>query len=521
MLKSRLNGFGFARIIAAAVILSCVCANSNGQDSATDPVQNQIFYPSDELIEDRMGCIEKDIKLTYNSKVKGFIDYFTVKNRTYLAVMENRKNLYFPIFEEYLKKYNMPDELKYLSIVESGLNPKAVSRAGAAGLWQFMPSTGKIYKLNQDFYIDERMDPYEATEAACKYLKELYNMFNDWELALASYNCGPGNVRRAIRKSGYKESFWEVYNYLPAETRGYVPQFVAITYVMNYMEDYKIGIDTLDYPMAFATVKVTEDINLDRFCQELDICKEDIQKLNPALKRDILPGYLKYDLRIPSDKMEDWNLRNVAIMDSCKISQTQMVAFEEAYKPAKQYHVVRRGDYLGKIADKYNVSINDIKSWNNLRGTTIRSGQKLVIYSKGSTIYKTATVAETKKDESSSAQASKTSSSSSSSKASAKSYYTVKSGDALGRIATAYGVSVADLKRWNNLNSTVIHVGQKLVIHSAGGSEVIAPKFYYVQPGDTLWSISKKYKNLSVEDIKKKNNLKDENIKPGMKLLVG
>lgn len=516
MLKSRFIGRSFASITAVVIAFTFAGTALQAQDSVSVSGQSQIFYPTDELIEDRMSCIQKDVKLTYNAKIKGFIDYFTVKNRNYLAVMEHRKNVYFPIFEEYLRKHNMPDELKYLSIVESGLNPNAISHAGAAGLWQFMPSTGKMYKLHQDFYIDERMDPYEATEAACKYLKELYNMFNDWELALASYNCGPGNVRRAIRKSGYKEDFWGVYNHLPAETRGYVPQFVAITYVMNFLDDYKIGIDTLDYPMAFETVKITEDIDLNRLCKELDVCKEDLKKLNPALKREILPGYLKYDLRIPSDKMTVWTQKSVAIIDSCRVLETEKVAYEEAKKPSRQYYVVRRGDYLGKIADKYNVSINDIKSWNNLRGTTIHYGQKLVIYSKGSPSYNNRAVV--------TSSSSKSTSQSSQSKGSSKSYYTVKSGDALGRIASLHNVSVSDLKKWNNLNSTVIQVGQKLVIYSDKPSLKDfqdTPKFYMVQPGDTLWSISKKYKNLSVEDIKKKNKLKDENIKPGMKLLIG
>jgi membrane-bound lytic murein transglycosylase D len=377
-----------------------------------------------------------------------------------MVVMERRKNLYFPIFEEYLKKHNMPDELKYLSIVESGLNPRAISRAGAAGLWQFMPSTGKIYKLHQDSYIDERLDPYEATEAACKYLKELYNIFHDWELALASYNCGPGNVRKAIRQSGYKDNFWDVYNHLPKETRGYVPQFVAVTYAMNYMKEHNMIADSIEYPVQFDTIMVNNNVNLGTLCEQLNFCFEDLQKLNPALKKNVLPAHVNYAIRIPSDLYPYFAQNRIAILDSssknCEVEIVLVkteIAKSTSPEKRKIIYTVKSGDILGKIATKHHVSVANIKSWNKISGTTIRQGQRLIIYKKGA--------------------------------------YTPTSAPALAK--------AKDKK--NSLSTS-------------------AKKVYYVQPGDTLWSISKK-SNITIEKLKAKNNLKGNEIKVGMKLIVG
>ncbi|HEY8399873.1 MAG TPA: transglycosylase SLT domain-containing protein [Cytophagaceae bacterium] len=416
------------------------------------------FIPNvpDELIADRLSCLEKEIQLTFNSRIRSFIDYFTVKNRKYAQIMERRKQVYFPIFEEYLAKYNMPDELKYLAIVESGLNPKAISRAGAAGLWQFMPATGKQYGLTQNAYIDERLDPYKSTEAACKYLKDLYRMFGDWELALASYNCGPGNVRRAIRKSGYKDSFWGIYNFLPVETRGYVPQFVALTYVMNHLNDHNIYADSLEYPMDFDTIHIQQYVNLELLCEELNICMEDVMKLNPALKKSYIPENLNYALRIPSDVTTKYALNKVHIMDVCskRINEPESAIASSEVKQAPQQqriiYTVKKGDVLSKIAERHGVGLSQVKAWNKMKNTTIYPGQKLVIYKSGD-YFKTSTSQTVAKSSSS--------------------------------------------------------TGQKPI-----------PKYHYVQPGDTLWTISRKYDGLTIEKIKKLNNLKSSEIKAGQKL---
>ncbi len=218
---------------------------------------NLDFIPADdtpELISDRLSCL-KTIPLTYNSKVHGFIEYFTVRDRDYTRSMLRKKDLYFPLFEKYLKQYNIPEELKYLSIIESALSPRAVSRARAVGLWQFMSGTGKYFGLRNDWYFDDRMDPEKATDAACRYLSQLYSIFGDWQLALAAYNSGPGTVRLAIRRSGYKKTFWEVYPHLPRETRSYVPQFIAMIYAMNFTTEHNIFEDSREEIIPHDTIK--------------------------------------------------------------------------------------------------------------------------------------------------------------------------------------------------------------------------------------------------------------------------
>jgi membrane-bound lytic murein transglycosylase D len=552
-------------LVLTAGIFPAYAQDDVQQESAAQisemPAVQEIYYNPevpDEVITDRMKCIENEIKLTNNAKTRSFIDYFTIKNRRYLSVMEMRRNIYFPIFEEYLKKHNMPEELKYLSIVESGLNPKAKSWAGAAGLWQFMPSTGKIYNLHQDAYLDERLDPYEATEAACKYLRQLYNIFHDWELALASYNCGPGNVRRAIRKSGYKENFWEIYNYLPQETRGYVPQFVAITYVMNYYNEYQFKRDSVEYAMAFDTILINRPISIEKLANNLNICKDDLLKLNPGLKKEVIPAYLNYVLRVPSDAISTFHANRLAILDSSLYQESEMIAAVEEEAPStrsvartqKIYHKVRKGEVLGKIAGKYNVSVSDIKKWNRLKGNTVKVGQQLVIQKKSKVkvteseprvVQKTPKKTQPEKEVKETADAKDESTDSDNETASAEEKqekekvsapsrvartHTVKSGDNLMRIAEKYDVSVADIKKWNSLKGSSIKAGQKLKIYREKSEAVYAQasreqKVYYVQPGDTLWSISRKHNGVSVEEIKKKNNLKSENLKVGMKLIIG
>jgi membrane-bound lytic murein transglycosylase D len=426
-----------------------------------------------EVIADRISCLSSNIPLIFNSKVKGFIDYFTVRDRNYTRMILKRQHVYFPLFEKYLKKYNLPDELKYLAVVESGLNPRAVSRAGAVGLWQFMPATGRGFHLNQDYYFDERMDPEKATEAACKYLKELYGYFHDWELALASYNAGPGNVRKAIRKSGNKKGFWEVYDHLPKETRSYVPQFVAIIYVMNYAFEHNFLDENFEYPMEAKAIKVNESMDLEKLSEQLNICSEDLQKLNPEIKRSYFKSH-QYTLRIPADK-ENYIAENRSwLFDSVKfISETTIASSSPApvASPSndqqKIVYKVKKGDALGTIAARNGVSINQIKSWNNLKSNNIFIGQNLVIFKNmpANSTNKTAVAR---------------SSSPTSEKAAAT----------------------------NNVSASA-----KISTSS--------PKTYQVQPGDTLWKISQKFDGISIEKIKKLNNLKDNNIKVGQKLVIG
>ncbi|MCG8308657.1 MAG: LysM peptidoglycan-binding domain-containing protein [Cytophagales bacterium] len=436
-----------------------------------DPESDSLFIPpltyeyipdaTYNQIEKRLKNIEAAIPLNFNERVKSFIDYFTVRDREYTKMVLRRSTYYFPIFEEILAKHNLPDELKYLAIVESGLNSTARSWAAAVGLWQFIYYTGRTYGLHADWYVDERMDPVKSTEAAARYIKSLYNMFGDWELALAAYNCGPGNVRKAIRRSGYKRKFWDIYRYLPRETRGYVPQFVAITYAFNYTEEHNLILDDSEYmyPMATDTIMVKDFLNLSTLGSLIDVCDEEMDFLNPSIKRKAVPQSPKYfSVRIPSDKMGYFNEHRSAILDSASKTGKKELEYlarntvGSTYGRDKVIHRVRSGDVLGRIAQRYRVRVSDIKKWNNLRSNTIRVGQRLNIW----------------------------------------------------LLPNTYSSTVAQKKPTKT---------QDLVVDGT--------KYHIVQPGDTLWDISKAYSNMSIEKLKKLNNLKSNRIKPGQKLVVG
>jgi len=460
-------------VIRQFLLLVMVCVTfCVGDVIASDEAEQDSLYTASydyEYIPDvtydqisaRLKTLNTQIPLSFNTRVKSFIDYFTVRDRQYTKMVLSRSTYYFPIFEDILAKYEMPDELKYLAIVESGLNARAQSWAAAVGLWQFIYFTGRTYGLHVDWYVDERMDPVKSTEAAAKYIKSLYNMFGDWELALAAYNCGPGNVRKAIRRSGYKKKFWDIYRYLPRETRGYVPQFVAITYAFNFAEEHNLILDESEYlySMQSDTIMVKNFTNVHTIAQMLNVCEADMEMLNPAIKRNAVPESGKYfAVRIPADQMEYFNLNRSVILDSAmrtgkeKLEYLARNTVGSTYGRDKIVHRVRSGDVLGKIARQYRVRVSDIKQWNNLRSNTIRIGQRLNIW----------------------------------------------------LLPGAYTAKV---------NKQKSPVKQDLVIDGT--------KYHIVQPGDTLWEISKLYANVSIEQIKKLNNLKNNNIKPGQKLVIG
>lgn len=419
------------------------------------------YIPGDDspgLIRDRLACLESEVPLVYNDRVHAFINYFTVKDRDYTRLMMRRKNLYFPIFERQLAKYGLPDELKYLSIIESALNPRATSRVSAVGLWQFMSATGRHYGLHQDWYIDERMDPERATDAACRYLRDLYRMFNDWELALAAYNTGPGNVRRAIRRSGYKKTFWEIYNYLPRETRSYVPQYVAMIYTMNYLDDHNFIHEGEDMLMVSDTLMVSKYLHFDTFARLTGICPEDLQKLNPSVKHNALPDATKpYVMRVPVLAMEALNENRMAILDSASKAgkkELEMLARNSAgstYGRDRIVYKVRSGDVLGSIAIRHHVTVSDLKKWNNLSSNTIRIGQRLNIWLKPSQGNVVASARSSTPSQPSPIPNSKT--------------YVVQPGDTLWDISRKFdGLTIEKLKSLNNLNGSKIHAGQKLVL---------------------------------------------------------
>ena len=417
------------------------------------------YIPGDDdpaVLADRLHCIEKNIKLVYNDKVHAFINYFTVKDREYTRMMMRRQNLYFPIFEKYLKQYGLPDELKYLSIIESGLNPRATSRVRAVGLWQFMSATGRYYGLHNDWYVDDRMDPEKATDAACRYLKDLYRMFNDWELALAAYNTGPGNVKRAIRKSGYKKSFWEIYPHLPRETRSYVPQFVAIIYTMNHLDEHNFIYEGQEMLIKHDTIHVKKFLHFETLAELTNSCLEDFQKLNPAIQRNAVPETGKKQvIRIPEEAKFNLDLNRFAILDSAsKVGRKELEVLARkmeggTYGKDRYVHKVKSGEVLGSIALRYGVKVNDLKKWNNLKGNMIRSGQRLTIWAKTST--KNTAIASNKKTAVVNLTGSKT--------------YTVQPGDTLWDITKKFdGLTIEKIKTLNKLNSNKIHAGQKLVV---------------------------------------------------------
>lgn len=449
------------------------------------------------------------IELVYNKHVKSFIDVYAVQKRDKTERILGLADVYFPLFEQTLDKYNMPLELKYLAVVESALNPRAGSWAGAKGLWQFMYATGKTYKLNVTTLVDDRYDPLKSTEAACQHLNDLYNMFGDWFLALAAYNSGAGNVKKAIRRAGGIKNYWAIWPYLPRETRGYVPAFIAVNYVMNYPAEHNIcPLDPGIIKSGTDTVMVHDVLHFDQLHEMLGIPMEDIKFFNPQYTKSIIPATAKKPLvlQIPekyvgeyiSHEKELYAFKTKSGIDKEKL-QEQMKQISD-----RSVHVVKKGETLSAIAKKYHVGVKQLRSWNNLKSDNLRIGQKLIVYSSGAPM---AQVGNTKPVERSTTQTT----------------HVVKQGETLGKIAATYKCSVTDLKKWNNLQSNTIKVGQKLKVYPPENQSTTSqPKtsgntVYTVKSGDNLTKIAKKY-NVTVDYIKKKNNLTSNELKVGQKL---
>jgi membrane-bound lytic murein transglycosylase D len=332
--------------------------------------ENQI--PTDEgLFNFHINQIEFEIPMVFNLSVKDQINFFGIRWQSKLKKMIRESEYYFPIYHRILDKHDMPLELVYLSIIESALNPAATSRSGAAGLWQFMPATGKMYKLEQNRYIDERRDIEKSTEAACLYLKRMYNHYGDWLLAIASYNCGPGNVNKAMRNSGGSD-FWSIYDHLPKETQHYVPKFIAMAYLMNFYSDFGIipamSVDDKEVCVGVLCEK-TMDIKV--ICEKLAISEEDIKKYNPGLKSNTIPSMPDpLNLYIPASKL---NLFYAQLEDITSESETAVPVRNTTT------HLVKKGESLPVIARKYGCSVSELKKWNNLASNTIHPNQRLKI----------------------------------------------------------------------------------------------------------------------------------------------
>lgn len=321
------------------------------------------------------------MEFLYTKDVASFIQLYSVRKRRLTEKTMGLADLYFPIFEEMLDRYEIPAELKYLPIVESGMNPKARSRVGATGLWQFMYRTGRSYGLDVNSYIDERRDPYLATEAACRYLKFLHNIYDDWSLALAAYNAGPGNVNKAIRRSGGKKSYWEIRRYLPRETRSYVPAFIAVNYVFAYPEDYNLIKNPVKIEYSYTdTVHVNQRVIFEYLSAYTGVDKDMLGFLNPMYRRQVIPKNTEesYAIVLPKERIPVFIINADSIYAKSAIENPELEVPEQNQNMV--YYKVRSGDVLGTIANRYGVRVSDIQEWNNLRGTRINVGQKLIIY---------------------------------------------------------------------------------------------------------------------------------------------
>ncbi len=448
----------------------------------------------DSTYEARLKALHSIIPLTYNNVIRRFIELYTVKRRKQVSVMLGLADYYFPIFENELDKNGLPLELKFMPVIESALNPLARSRAGAIGIWQFIYPTAKLYGLKINSYIDERRDPYLSTQAATKMLKELYAMYGDWLLVIAAYNCGPGNVNKAIRRAKGKRNFWDIYYFLPRETRGYVPAFIAALYTFAYAKEHKIPKTKINLPVATDTIMVKNYIHFGQVSELLGISVQALRELNWQYRRDVIPATPAhpYPLRLPLSYVSKY----VELEDSVPHYKDSLYF---AYKYASNEPVPKR-KYYGRKSYFYDEPVPE--SNKNLK----------------------------------------------------KLYYTVKPGDNLGYIAKWYHVSVKKIKRWNGLRSHFIKAGQKLAIYvpknqyshykkinsmtfaqkqKTIGEGITAPTaqtkttkdgkyiYYKVKRGDNFWTIAKKFPGVSNYDIMKLNGIKDErSLRPGQILKI-
>ena len=359
-----------------------ITIDENCQSTPNNPVI------SDSIYIDRLSRIPSVIEMPFNDIVKKHIEAYTGRLRNKVSFMLAAANFYMPLFEEALDTYDLPMELKYLPIIESALNPTALSRQRASGLWQFMLRTGKIYGLENNSLVDERRDPIKSTWAAVRYLKDLYNIYKDWSLVLAAYNCGPGNVNKAIRRAGGNTDYWAIYPFLPRETRGYVPGFIAANYVMTYYCEHGICPMESQLPTTTDTIHINKDLHLQQVASVCNLDIDQLRSLNPQYKKDIIPGNSRvYTLNLPNNTASLFIEREDSIyaFDAKKyLSKRRTVAVNEAKvssvsnKNAK-YHKIRRGDTLGGIARRYGVKVSQLRSLNGIRGNNITAGKTLRI----------------------------------------------------------------------------------------------------------------------------------------------
>lgn len=416
-------------------------------DSIRDNVDADITTDTEDvIIFKRLKSINQTIPLAYNSQVRAYIDRYTSRNyRPYMSRLRGLSQYYFPIYEEVFREQGLPEEVKYLSLIESSLDPHTVSRSGAVGLWQFMYATAKIYNLDMDSYTDERKDAYASSYAVTQYLSEAYNQFGDWLLALASYNCGRGCIQRAIARSGLEQpSFWELSSYLPQETRNYIPKYIAMTYVMEMADFYDIEAVETELNAENKVLMLDKTVDMKHIADAAQVSLEQLKQYNPAYKRNVVNGTVERPKRLVLPISEGLNdsLLYVAL-------NTNSGPVVESAPWASTYKV-RRGETIQDVANKFGVSVQNLRAWNDLTNKSSVEGKTLVLSQAVSPKL-----------------ASNAHKATSQKKGSKTVYYTVKKGDSLDRIAKNHkGSTVARLKADNNLKSSLIRPGMKLKIQS-------------------------------------------------------
>lgn len=500
------------------------------------------FNLSSEVLKERLAKMDakSPFNIEYSKGLENIIkSYLKNRPRSYERLMAISE-YYFPMFEEYLAKYNVPIEIKYLAVIESALNPRAKSHVGATGLWQFMYPTGKQYNLEVNSYVDERSDPLKATEAACQYLSSLYNIFGDWDLVLASYNAGPGNVTKAIRRSGSYSNYWNIRKNLPKETQAYVPTFLATMYIYEHAKEH--GIKAKKAPLTYFetdTVMVKRQMSFKQIAQLLDVPVSQLQLLNPIYKLDVIPFTTEkaHYLRLPKDKIalfasnekgiyayidyEDNKREKPYFLDKPETAiasvikdstSSKALASNGSFKKEKtistKTYKVKRGDNLGEIASKYDVSITDLRKWNKIKGNNIQAGQTLKIQ-------KTIMVTTPVKEEAIAAKNTKDS-------------VNNKANAAVANAKTAVASNTETQDTEEETTEAVVSEPKTAVAATTPASAKKAKEYnyeqqrdYIVQKGDSLFSIARKHPGVTVENLKSWNKIKGESIQPGMKLKVG
>ncbi|PKB16679.1 LysM peptidoglycan-binding domain-containing protein [Flavobacterium sp. 5] len=513
-----------------------------------------------ELLKARLAAMDakSPFNIEYNQGLENLIKSFLKNRKKAFANQMAVAQYYFPIFEEALAKQNVPLEIKYLAVVESALNPKAVSRVGATGLWQFMYNTGKQYNLSIDSYVDERSDPLKASAAAAQYMTNMFTIFNDWDLVLASYNSGPGNVTKAIRRSGGQQNFWNIKKHLPLETQGYVPAFLATMYIYEYHKEHGIvPKKALVRHFATDTVMVKKEMSFTQISNLLDIPIEQLQALNPSYKRNVIPNYAGKDhyLTLPSCKVAVFTSNEDKIyayvqseLDKReKINQGRKTIYSKdstalaSSNSRVKYYKVKRGDNLSIIAKNNNVAVSDLKKWNYIKSNFVTPGKSLKIFVEKDLDTSVALASNQEKSRAiivkDNTNVVTTESKSTVDKkdtlvANAANSYIVQKGDNLNVIAKKFNTTVAEIKEWNHLSSSNLKLGSSLQVGNvpvetneavAATETPVAPELrdisYEVQKGDNLGSIAKKFGS-SIVDLKNWNNLHSNSLAVGNVLTV-